>query len=155
MWDYFQRIVLPVCTRWLEWITLFCVLGTMTEGMLQNFFQRSPPCSVHKGVPSKRTFSELHIFSRLNLHMSVWWFLLQFFHKIVALVWERWRGAKNGPLPSLHRDINKPTRLYTLLPPCCFPNFFLSPFILCVEKGHWFILVNFISSYCTEAVYQV
>ena len=38
---------------------------------------------------------------------------------------------------------------------CFFPNFHLSLFILCVEKGHWFVWVNFISSYFTEAVYNV
>ena len=27
--------------------------------------------------------------------------------------------------------------------------------MLCVEKGHWLVWVNFISSYCTEAVCQV
>jgi hypothetical protein len=27
-----------------------------------------------------------------------------------------------------------------------FPNFFLIMFILCVEKGHWFVWNNFMSS---------
>jgi hypothetical protein len=32
-----------------------------------------------------------------------------------------------------------------------FPNLFLSLFILCVEKGHLFVWVNFIFSYCTAS----
>jgi hypothetical protein len=38
---------------------------------------------------------------------------------------------------------------------CCFPNIVLSMFILCVEEGHWFVWVNFISSYFDDTDYQV
>jgi hypothetical protein len=38
---------------------------------------------------------------------------------------------------------------------CCFPNFFLSLFMLWVDEGHWFVWINFVSSHFAEVVYQV
>jgi hypothetical protein len=36
---------------------------------------------------------------------------------------------------------------YFILFVTCFPNFFLSLFILCLEEGHWFAWINFIPSH--------
>jgi hypothetical protein len=35
------------------------------------------------------------------------------------------------------------------------PNFFLSPFIIYVKEGYWFLWVDFISSHYTEVVDQL
>jgi hypothetical protein len=37
----------------------------------------------------------------------------------------------------------------------CFPNFFLSLFIICIKEEYSFIWVNFISGHFVEVVYQL
>ena len=38
---------------------------------------------------------------------------------------------------------------------CCFPNFFLSLFILWEEEGYLFVWINFITSHFAEIVYEL
>ena len=36
---------------------------------------------------------------------------------------------------------------------CCFLNFILSPFFICIPKGYWFVWVYFISSHFAEVLF--
>jgi hypothetical protein len=38
---------------------------------------------------------------------------------------------------------------------CCFPNFFLSQFIICIKEGYWSVWVSFIPIDFAEVVCQL
>ena len=38
---------------------------------------------------------------------------------------------------------------------CCFHDFIFSPFAICMYKDWWFIWIHFVSSYCTDNIYEI
>ena len=123
---------------------------------------------------------ELFFLTLWRTELEFWWRL----HWIYRLLWARWPFYYINPAnpwawkifpsseiffdfflknfwSSYHTDLSLPQShqgiLYYLwlLWRVSFPNFFLGLFILCLEEGHRFVWVNFITSHFAEDVFQV
>ena len=72
------------------------------------------------------------------------------------LSWETWRSChKNLSLVLLELPQDVLYVICDYCEECCFPIFFLHPFIICIKEGYWFVWINFIFSHFDDVVCQL